>query len=329
MSFATPSMSFASPWMLWGLLIVPIGLLVYWLVQRRRNKYAARFTNLDLLANIVDASPGRRRHIPALLALAALAALVVAMARPQAVVAVPRDDATVVLTMDSSASMTATDVQPTRLDAAKSAASSFLDKLPDRFRVGLVSFSSTVQVLEEPSDDRDAVRTSLDEIKGDVGTALGDAIVTSVGLAPDQSEQAKLSGGKPLFAVLLLSDGANSTGSEPLNILDDAKKAGVPIYTIALGTDEGTVDITNDVGETATYAVPPDRATLQKVAEETGGRYFEAPTEADLQAVYDEIGSQVSWEDEKRELTAAFAGAGAVFLLLGAGLSALWFGRIP
>jgi Ca-activated chloride channel family protein len=322
-------MSFATPWVLWGLLIVPIGLLVYWLVQRRRNKYAARFTNLDLLANIVDASPGRRRHIPALLALASLAALVVAMARPQAVVAVPRDDATVVLTMDSSASMTATDVQPTRLDAAKSAASSFLDKLPDRFRVGLVSFSSSVQVLEEPSDDRDAVRTSLKGIESDVGTALGDAIVTSVGLAPDRTEQEKLSGGKPLFAVLLLSDGANSTGSEPLNILDDAKKAGVPIYTIALGTDEGTVDITNDVGVTETLAVPPDRATLQKVAEETGGRYFEAPTEADLQAVYDEIGSQVSWEDEQRELTAAFAGAGAVFLLLGAGLSALWFGRIP
>jgi Ca-activated chloride channel family protein len=322
-------MSFATPWVLWGLLIVPIGLLVYWLVQRRRNKYAARFTNLDLLANIVDASPGRRRHVPALLALASLAALVVAMARPQAVVAVPRDDATVVLTMDSSASMTATDVQPTRLDAAKSAASSFLDKLPDRFRVGLVSFSSSVQVLEEPSDDRDAVRTSLKGIESDVGTALGDAIVTSVGLAPDRTEQEKLSGGKPLFAVLLLSDGANSTGSEPLNILDDAKKAGVPIYTIALGTDEGTVDITNDVGVTETLAVPPDRATLQKVAEETGGRYFEAPTEADLQAVYDEIGSQVSWEDEQRELTAAFAGAGAVFLLLGAGLSALWFGRIP
>jgi Ca-activated chloride channel homolog len=322
-------MSFATPVLLWGLLIVPVGLLVYWFVQRRRNKYAARFTNLDLLANVVDASPGRRRHIPALLALASLAALVVAMARPQAVVAVPRDDATVVLTMDSSASMTATDVEPTRLDAAKSAATSFLDKLPERFRVGLVSFSSSVQVLEEPTDDRDAVRSSLDSIEGDVGTALGDAIVTSVELAPDPEEAEKLSGGKPLFAVLLLSDGANSTGSEPLNILDEAKATGVPVYTIALGTDEGTVDITNDVGETQTYDVPPDRETLRRVAQETGGRYFEAPTEADLQAVYEEIGSQVSWEDEERELTAAFAGAGAVFLLLGAGLSALWFGRIP
>jgi Ca-activated chloride channel homolog len=322
-------MSFASPFVLWGLLIVPVALVAYWVVQRRGNKYAARFTNLDLLANVVDASPGRRRHIPAVLALAALAALVVAMARPQAVIAVPRDDATVVLTMDSSASMTATDVAPTRLDAAKSAASSFLDKLPDRFRVGLVSFSSTVQVLEEPTDDRGAVRSSVDALEGDVGTALGDAIITSVGLAPSPEEQDELSGGKPLFAVLLLSDGANSTGSEPLNILDQAKEAGVPVYTIALGTDAGTVEITNDLGETETFAVPPDRETLRKVAEETGGRFFEAPTNADLQAVYEEIGSQVSYKDEHRELTAAFAGAGAVFLLLGAGLSALWFGRIP
>ena len=322
-------MTFATPFILWGLLIVPLGLVAYWLVQRRRIKYAARFTNLDLLANVVDASPGRRRHLPAALTLIALAALVVAMARPQAVVAVPRDDATVVLTMDSSASMTATDVAPTRLDAAKSAASSFLDRLPDRFRVGLVSFSSSVQVLEEPTDDRDAIHSSLDSIEGDIGTALGDAIVTSVGLAPDPAEQEKLSGGKPLFAVLLLSDGANSTGSEPLAILEQAKAAGVPVYTIALGTDSGTVEITNDFGVTQTYAVPPDRDTLRQVAEETGGRYFEAPTEADLEAVYQEIGSQVSYEDEKRELTAAFAAGGAVFLLLGAGLSALWFGRIP
>jgi Ca-activated chloride channel family protein len=321
-------MSFASPFILWGLLLLPVALVAYWLVQRRRIKYAARFTNLDLLANVVDASPGRRRHVPAALALAALAALIVAMARPQTVVAVPRDDATVVLTMDSSASMTATDVPPTRLDAAKSAASSFLDRLPERFRVGLVSFSSTVRVLEEPTDDRQAVRTFLDSLEGDVGTALGDAIVASVDLAPSAEEQER-AGGKPLFAVLLLSDGANSTGSEPLAILDEAKEAGVPIYTIALGTPEGTVDITNDYGETQTYDVPPDPETLRQVAEETGGRFFEAPTEADLEAVYAEIGSQVSYEDEERELTAAFAGAAAVLLLLGVSLSALWFGRIP
>jgi Ca-activated chloride channel homolog len=323
------SVSFGSPFLLWGLLLIPVALLAYVLLQRRRIKYAARFTNLDLLANVVDASPGRRRHVPATFAVLALAALVVAMARPQAVVAVPRDDATVLLTIDTSASMTATDVPPTRLEAAKSASSSFLDLLPDRFRVGLVSFSSIVSVLEEPSDDREAVRSALDRLEGDVGTALGDAIVESVALAPDPEEQEELSGGKPLFAILLLSDGANSVGREPLDVIDEAKEAGVPIHTIAFGTPQGTVEITNDFGITETYRVPPDPTTLRQVAQETGGRFFEAPTEEDLEAVYEEIGSQVSYEDEERELTAAFAAAGAVFLLLGAGLSALWFGRIP
>jgi Ca-activated chloride channel family protein len=321
-------MSFASPIILWGLLLIPIVLVAYLLVQRRRIKYAARFTNLDLLANVVDASPGRRRHVPAALALAALAALVVAMARPQAVVAVPRDEATVVLAMDSSASMTATDVAPTRLDAAKSAASTFLDGLPERYRVGLVSFASTVSVLDQPTDDRESVRSSLEELEGDLGTALGDAILASVELAPDPDEE-QPSGDKPLFAVLLLSDGANSTGTEPADAIEVARGAGVPVYTIALGTENGIVDITNDFGVTQTFRVPPDPATLRQVAEETGGRFFEAPTEADLEAVYEEIGSQVSYEDEERELTAAFAGAGAVFLLVGASLSALWFGRIP
>jgi Ca-activated chloride channel homolog len=320
-------MSFASPYLLWGLLLIPVGLLAYWLVQRRRIKYAARFTNLDLLANVVDASPGRRRHIPAVLALAALAALIVAMARPQAVVAVPRDDATVVLTMDGSASMNATDVAPTRLEAAKSAASSFLDDLPERFRVGLVSFSNATRVLEEPTDDRDTVRTSLQGIQGEVGTAIGDAIRDSISLAP-RDENGRRSD-KKLFAVLLLSDGANTAGVNPLDVLDEAKEAGVPVYTIALGTPAGTVEIPNEFGELQTVSVPPDPETLRRIASETGGRFFEAPTEADLKAVYEQIGSQVSYKDEERELTAAFAGAGAVFLLIGASLSALWFGRIP
>jgi Ca-activated chloride channel homolog len=242
-------------------------------------------------------------------------------------VAVPREEATVVLTMEGSASMNATDVPPTRLEAAKAAASSFLDNLPERFRVGLVSFSNATRVLEEPTDDRETVRNSLESIQGEVGTAIGDAIRDSIALAPrDQSGNRS---DKHLFAVLLLSDGANSAGVNPLDVLDEAKEAGVPIYTIALGTDAGTVEIPNEYGGTQTVSVPPDPETLRRIAEETGGRFFEAPTESDLKAVYEEIGSQVSYEDEERELTAAFAGAGAVFLLIGASLSALWFGRIP
>jgi Ca-activated chloride channel homolog len=320
-------MSFATPLILWGLLLIPLALVGYWLVQRRRIKYAARFTNLDLLANIVDASPGRRRHIPAVLALAAIAALVVAMARPQAVVAVPREEATVVLTMDGSASMNATDVPPTRLDAAKSAASTFLDGLPERFRVGLVSFSNSTRVLEEPTDDHEAVRSSLDSIQGEVGTAIGDGIRDSIALAPRDEDGERSD--ETLFAVLLLSDGANSAGVDPRDVLPEAQEAGVPIYAIALGTEAGTVEIPNPFGEMQTISVPPDPETLRQIAEETGGRFFEAPSEADLEAVYEEIGSQVSYEDEERELTAAFAAVGAIFLLIGGSLSALWFGRIP
>ena len=206
-------MTFATPFLLWGLLLIPLAALLYAWSQRRRIKYAARFTNLDLLANVVAASPGRRRHLPPAFALLALAALLVALARPQAVVAVPRDEATVVLAMDSSASMTATDVEPTRLDAAKSAASTFLDKLPARFQVGLVSFSSGASVLQEPTEDHEAVSSSLDDLEGRVGTAIGEAIVRSVDLAPEVDPEAPAS--KPLFAVLLLSDGANSAGIDP------------------------------------------------------------------------------------------------------------------
>ena len=321
-------MSFATPTLLWALLLIPLIVGAYLLAQRRRIKYAARFTNLDLLTNVVDASPGRRRHLPPALAIAALAALLLAMARPQTVVAVPREEASVVLAMDSSISMTATDVAPTRLDAAKSAASDFLDGLPERFRVGLVSFASSASVLQEPTDDRDAVRSSLDSLQSDLGTALGDAILRSVELAPNESANST-TGDEPTFSVLLLSDGANSTGSDPLDAIEVAKEAGVAIYTIALGTDAGRVELTNDSGISQTFAVPPDPDTLRQVAEETGGRFFEAPTEADLQAVYDELGSQVAFEQKERELTAAFAGGGAALLLLGGTFSVLWFGRIP
>jgi Ca-activated chloride channel homolog len=232
-----------------------------------------------------------------------------------------------VLAMDNSASMTATDVEPTRLDAAKSAASSFLDQLPSRFRVGLVSFSSGASVLHEPTEDHEAVGSSLDDLQSKVGTAIGDAILTSVQLAPDDDPQAP--DDKPLFAVLLLSDGANSAGIDPLEAVEVAEEAGVPVYTIALGTETGSIDLPDEFGVLRPFPVPPDPETLRRIAEETGGRFFEAPSEADLQAVYEEIGSQVATEDEERELTAAFAGAGALFLIVGAGLSLLWFGRIP
>jgi Ca-activated chloride channel family protein len=322
-------MSFASPLALVALVLVPLAVLGYVLVQRRRIRYAARFTNLDLLANIAEGSPGWRRHLPAVLALAALTALLVALARPQATFAVPRDQAGVVLALDTSGSMTATDVAPDRLSAARAAAEAFLEDLPDRFRVGVVEFSSEARAVAAPTDDRDDVRDALESLDANGGTAIGEAIVRSVELIRAGEEEPQGDEQPSPFAILLLSDGANSTGVEPLEAVEEAQEAGVTIYTLALGTDAGTVEVTDPFGGTRIVPVPPDPETLARIAEETGGRFFEAPTEDELAAVYEEIGSRVAYEDEERELTVLFAGAAAVLLLAGGSLSALWFNRIP
>ena len=324
-------MSFAWPIALTGLALVALALIAYLVAQRRRRRYVVRFTNLDLLENVVADSPRWRRHVPAMLTLLALSALVVGMARPQVAVAVPREEATVILAMDSSGSMTATDVQPDRMTAAREAASSFVDGLPDGFRVGVVSFSNEADVVVPPTADHDEALRGLSALRADNGTALGDAIARSVDLGVTSlDEQLAANSEETPVVVLLLSDGANTTGDyEPLEAAQKAKDAGVPVYTVALGTDAGTVQGPDGYGGMRTIRVPPDPETLSRVAELTGGTFFEAADEDALQSVYDEIGSQVGVEHEQRELTVFFTAAGAALLLLGGALSTLWFGRIP
>ena len=244
-------MSFAWPIALTGLALVALALIAYLVAQRRRRRYVVRFTNLDLLENVVADSPRWRRHVPAMLTLLALSALVVGMARPQVAVAVPREEATVILAMDSSGSMTATDVQPDRMTAAREAASSFVDGLPDGFRVGVVSFSNEADVVVPPTADHDEALRGLSALRADNGTALGDAIARSVDLGVTSlDEQLAANSDETPVVVLLLSDGANTTGDyEPLEAAQKAKDAGVPVYTVALGTDAGTVQ-----GPTATAA---------------------------------------------------------------------------
>jgi Ca-activated chloride channel homolog len=325
-------MSFGWPLALYGLAVVALALIAYLVAQRRRRRYVVRFTNLDLLENVVAASPRWRRHLPAALGLLALTALVVGMARPQVAVAVPREEATVILTMDSSGSMMATDVAPDRMTAAREAASSFVENLPDGFRVGVVSFSDQADIVVPPTDDRDEALRGLSTLEADNGTALGDAIARSVdlGVSSLEEELAEAAEGESPVVILLLSDGANTTGDyEPLEAAEKAEEAGVPVYTVALGTDEGTVQGPDGFGGTRTIRVPPDPATLAAVAEQTGGTFFEAADGDALRSVYDEIGSQVGVEEEQRELTVVFTAAGAVLLLLGGALSTLWFGRMP
>jgi Ca-activated chloride channel family protein len=324
-------MTFVWPLALLGLALVPLAALAYWWVQRRRARFAVRFTNLDLLASVVERSPGWRRHLPPALALLALAALVIGVARPQAAVSVPRREGSVVLTIDVSGSMRATDVAPDRITAARAAAKDFVEDLPDSVRVGLVAFSTSVEMAAAPTTDKQDVLDAIDDLDADGGTALGDAIALSTESArdalPDGEEE---DGEAAAAAVLLLSDGANTQGArQPLDAADGAAELGVPVSTVALGTEEGTVEVPAEFGGSRTVSVPPDEETLREVASRTGGQYFEAPTAEQLAAVYEELGSRVGYDEEKRELTAAFAGAGAVLLLVGSALSALWFGRFP
>ena len=316
-------MSFGWPIALLGLVLVALALIAYIVVQHRRRRYVVRFTNFDLLENIVADSPRWRRHIPAAFALLALTALVIGMARPQIAVAVAREEATVILTMDSSGSMLATDVAPDRMTAAREAASSFVENLPKGFRVG---------VVVPPTDDREEALRGLSALQADNGTALGDAIARSVDLGVtslDQELAAAKESDTPVV-VLVLSDGANTTGDfEPLEAAQKAVDAKVPVYTVALGTDQGTVQGPDGYGGMRTISVPPDPETLSQVAEMTGGKFFEAADQDSLKSVYDEIGSQVGVDEEQRELTVLFTAAGAVLLLLGGALSMLWFGRIP
>ena len=223
-------MSFAWPIALSGLALVALALIAYLVAQRRRRRYVVRFTNLDLLENVVADSPRWRRHIPAVLTLLALSALVVGMARPQVAVAVPREEATVILAMDSSGSMTATDVEPDRMTAAREAASSFVDGLPDGFRVGVVSFSNEADVVVPPTADHDEALRGLSALRADNGTALGDAIARSVDLGvTNLDEQLAANSSETPVVVLLLSDGANTTGDyEPLEAAEKAKDAKRP-----------------------------------------------------------------------------------------------------
>jgi Ca-activated chloride channel homolog len=267
---------------------------------------------------------------------------------------VPREDATIILAMDVSGSMLATDVAPSRLDSAKQAASDFVDQLPPSFRIGLVTFSTAAQVAVPPTTDRATIHAALDTLRAEGGTALGDAIGTSLDLARsviDESTAATVAPGAspgasatpspdpsapveaddpPLVATVLLSDGANSTGRlDPADVAREAAAAGMPVYTIALGTPTGVVSVEDEFGVLHRVEVPPDTDTLAAVAETTSARSFEAPTADDLQQIYESLGSRVGTKDETREVTQWFAAAGLALMVAGAGVAAHWFNRFP
>jgi Ca-activated chloride channel family protein len=314
--------SFREPVLLLALALLPLAVAAYVLAQRRRRRFAIRYPAVDVLAGVVGRSWGR--HIPAALALLAQTAQLIAMGRPERTVAAPQRQGTVMMVTDTSGSMDATDVSPSRLKAAQAAARALGKKLPEQFRLGLVSFNNVAEQLVAPTTDRSQVNAAIDGLKVHGSTAMGDGL--ELGLRSARTRIKDIEGrSRRLPAVMvLLSDGKSERGAEPVDVADRAKKLKVPIYTIALGTQSGTL---NRGGKAV--PVPPDNVTLRDVAETTGGRFFAAPSATRLESIYENLGTRFSTRKEKQEVTAAFAGAALVLLLAGGILSLLRTGRIP
>ncbi|HJR95501.1 MAG TPA: VWA domain-containing protein [Gaiellaceae bacterium] len=349
-------MSFQSPWMLIGLLLIAAFVGLWLWAERRRARYAVRYTNLDVLATVVS---GRawRRFVPAAILVLGLGTLVVGLARPHVERTLLREKATVILVVDTSRSMQAKDVEPTRLGAAQEALHTFIDQAPEDLRIGLVVFAGEAQVATPPTDDHELVETAITDIDEFLvfgGTAIGDALQTAVLLgrqvtdlvseegptaapAPSDSTRALAQATEPEeeseeekspVSILFLSDGAQTRGLlQPLEGAQLAKEANFPVYTIALGTPEGVIErgpfggFGQDSGEL--IPVPPDPATLRAIAETTGGEFSEARTADALEKAYDNLGSRLGREPGESEITWLFLAIGGVLLLLAGGVAAV------
>jgi Ca-activated chloride channel family protein len=319
--------TFGWPLALVGLVLVPVLVGLYVWHDRRRDRVAARFANPALLPNVIDHSPGRLRFVPVVLLFIALAAMIVGVARPHAKVNVPREEATVVLALDVSRSMKATDVDPSRLDAARAAAKVILTEVPERFRVGIVSFATRAVVALPPTTDRDLASAALDALETGEGTAIGDAVALSLQIGRRQREE---DGAIPPTSVLLISDGARDGGIlEPKAAAERARKQGVPVYTVVVGTPDGVVEEALPGGFRQIIRVPPSAETLAEIAEISGGEFFTAVDDEGLGQVYEELGSRLGTKEENREITDMFAAGAAMLLLTGGALSALFFRRVP
>jgi Ca-activated chloride channel family protein len=315
-------MTFLAAGRLWLLLLVVALAAVYVVLQRRRAHYAVRFTNLDLLASVAPKRPGWRRHVPAAAMALALAGLVVGLARPVRDERVPKEAATVMLVVDVSASMNATDVEPTRLEAARGAALSFVDDLPDRLRLGLVAFDRSTRVIAPPTTDHSLVVNGIEGLYVGPGTAAGDAIFVALD-AITAAGGAGTTDGEQTAAIVLLSDGATTVGTPVEQAAQAAVEQGVPVTTIAFGTPEGTVDVAGRI-----IPVPADAAAMTSLAEATGGAFFEAASGEELRGVYEDIGTRVGYTTEQREIGMTFVGVSVVLLLAALGAALVWTSRL-
>ncbi len=311
-------MSFQAPLFLIGLVAIPLALLALWAARRRPAKYVVRFPATATLIAVVGKTGRARRIIPPALLSLSLAGLVTALARPEATIAVPIEKASVMLVTDTSGSMNATDVSPTRLGAAQAAATHFLDRVPKSLQTGLVAYADGPNTVLRPTQDRDTVKGTLNALQADGGTATGDALEAALNALGKRGKNS------PPAAIVLLSDGASKTGRDPNEVAQEAKAAGVPIYTVALGTPDGVIQQGGQV-----LNVAPDPQALAQIAQLSGGRAFTAEDSDALDAVYQTLGSKIGTKKEKKEVSAGFAAFG-LLLLGGAAFTSLrWRGRLP
>jgi Ca-activated chloride channel homolog len=312
--------SFASPIWLLALALVPVGLAAYLWRRRRRARYAVRFPALETLREAVAATPSWERHLPTALVLAAVALLALALARPHVTDRVPIGNASLMLVSDESGSMAADDVQPSRLAAAEDAANRLIDELPNSVRLGAIAFSSSPNAAQAPATDHSPARSIIDSQTASGGTDTGGALELALEL---------LHGGAahhPPSAIVLLSDGAANAGPDPVSVAQVARRERIPIYTVALGTPDGVLSGVGPFGESV--PVPPDPQLMHAIARVSGAHAFDAQTADQLSSIYKHLGSQLGSVPRQREITAVFAIAGAIVLVVGVGLSVRWSGLV-
>ncbi|MEW5814472.1 MAG: VWA domain-containing protein [Spirochaetota bacterium] len=335
-------MSFQWSEMLWLLFLVPILAGAYILAQRRRKRYALRYASLSLVKNALGRGPGIRRHIPAALFLLGVMVMIIALARPAAVILLPSQRGTVILALDNSGSMRAQDIKPSRFDAAREAAKVFIEKQPRNILIGIVAFSATSALVQAPTADRELIFAAIDRLKMQRGTAVGSGILTSLqAIFEDQKDQPILAPSNilvpaepppPAFApgsyktavVVLLTDGQSNTGPDPLLAANEAANRGVRIFTVGIGSREGAV-----LGlEGRSFRVQLDEESLKRIAALTGGGYSKADNETDLRTIYESLSTRLILEKEKTEITAIFTAVAIGVLLIAGTLSLLWFNRL-
>ena len=339
-------MNFLWPGNLLLVLVVPALIAAYIWAQRRRQKYALRYASLSLVREALGSGPGRKRHIPPALFLVALFFMAIGTARPETVVVVPVQEGTVILTLDVSGSMLAEDLAPNRMEAAKEAAKAFVARQGPDVKIGVVAFSGDAQIVQTPTKDKDLVIAAINRLRPQRATAIGRGMLASLDAIFEDSEEVAPSviamrrlAGEPTgpvpaavpvgadrtATIVLLSDGQNNQFPAPQQVIEDAANRGIRVYTIGVGSADGTV--VRIQGRSVRTRL--DEATLKQIAEATGGQYFNASSTKDLRAVYENLSTQLVFRQQKTEITAILTAIAAVFSMIAAALSLFWFNRIP